>query len=158
MFDSCEVIHPTGKAIARLGTRHQSQGHKTTFAQFIAQKLGLSAEDVPIEEGDTDTAPYDLGTYASRSTPTAGGAAALAARRVRKKTRKLRCICLEPFPVCRSLKGQGLANPRKKFFPQDFTTACGFPGRNRADSVKLTPTGSRSQKMASSQQKRATLW
>ncbi len=100
MFDSCEIrIHPTGKAIARLGTRHQGQGHETTFAQLIAQELGLSAEDVLIEEGDTDTAPYGLGTYASRSTPTAGGAAALAARRVRKKAREIAAhlleVCLE---------------------------------------------------------------
>jgi carbon-monoxide dehydrogenase large subunit len=96
MFDSCEIrVHPTGKVIARLGTRHQGQGHETTFAQIIAEELGLSTEDVLVEEGDTDTAPYGLGTYASRSTPTAGGAAALAARRVRDKGRKIAAHLLE---------------------------------------------------------------
>ena len=99
MFDSCEIrIHPTGKAIARLGARHQGQGHETTFAQLIAQELGLSAADVLIEEGDTDTAPYGLGTYASRSTPTAGGAAALAARRVRNKAQQIAAHLLEVSP------------------------------------------------------------
>lgn len=96
MFDSCEIrIHPTGKAIARLGTRHQGQGHETTFAQLIAHELGLSAADVLVEEGDTDTAPYGLGTYASRSTPTAGGAAALAARRIRQKATQIAAHLLE---------------------------------------------------------------
>ncbi|AEJ40384.1 carbon-monoxide dehydrogenase large subunit [Sulfobacillus acidophilus TPY] len=99
MFDSCEIrVHPTGKVIARLGTRHQGQGHETTFAQVVAQELGLSASDVLIEEGDTDTAPYGLGTYASRSTPTAGGAAALAARRIRQKAAQIAAHLLEVSP------------------------------------------------------------
>jgi len=99
MFDSAEIrVHPTGKVIARLGTRHQGQGHETTFAQIIAQELGLSTADVIIEEGDTDTAPYGLGTYASRSTPTAGGAAALAARRIRQKAHQLAAHLLEMHP------------------------------------------------------------
>jgi aerobic carbon-monoxide dehydrogenase large subunit len=96
MFDSAQIrFHPTGKVIARLGVRHQGQGHETTFAQIIAEELGLSADDVLIEEGDTDTAPYGLGTYASRSTPTAGGAAALCARRIREKARKIAAHLLE---------------------------------------------------------------
>lgn len=96
MFDSAEIrVHPTGTAIARLGVRHQGQGHETTFAQIVAEELGLSAADVLIEEGDTDTAPYGLGTYASRSTPTAGGAAALCARRIREKAQKIAAHLLE---------------------------------------------------------------
>ncbi len=96
MFDSCEIrVHPTGKAIARFGTRHQGQGHETTFAQIVAHELGLAVEDVLVEEGDTDTAPYGLGTYASRSTPTAGAAAALCARRIREKARKVAAHLLE---------------------------------------------------------------
>ncbi|SFI71488.1 aerobic carbon-monoxide dehydrogenase large subunit [Thermoflavimicrobium dichotomicum] len=96
MFDSAQIrIHPTGKVIARLGVRHQGQGHETTFAQIIAEELGLSTDDVLIEEGDTDNAPYGLGTYASRSTPTAGGAAALCARRIRDKAKKIAAHLLE---------------------------------------------------------------
>ena len=58
------------------GTKSQGQGHETTYAQIIAEELGIPAENIQVEEGDTDTAPYGLGTYASRSTPTAGAAAA----------------------------------------------------------------------------------
>src|ERR1700751_1909064 len=65
MFDSAELrVHPTGKAIMRMGTKSQGQGHETTYAQIVAQELGIPAADVAIEEGDTDTAPYGLGTYA----------------------------------------------------------------------------------------------
>jgi len=96
MFDSCEVrIHPTGKALARFGTKSQGQGHETTYAQILAEELGIPAEHIQIEEGDTDTAPYGLGTYASRSTPTAGAAAAMAARKIRSKATKLAAHLLE---------------------------------------------------------------
>ncbi|MDH5674445.1 MAG: aerobic carbon-monoxide dehydrogenase large subunit [Myxococcales bacterium] len=96
MFDSAEIrIHPTGKAIARFGTKSQGQGHETTYAQIVAEELGLPASDVEVEEGDTDTAPYGLGTYASRSTPTAGAAGALAARKIRAKAKKIAAYLLE---------------------------------------------------------------
>jgi carbon-monoxide dehydrogenase large subunit len=96
MFDSCELrVHPTGKALARFGTKSQGQGHETTYAQIIAEELGIPAAHVQVEEGDTDTAPYGLGTYASRSTPTAGAAGAIAARKVRDKARKIAAHLLE---------------------------------------------------------------
>ncbi|HXG39925.1 MAG TPA: aerobic carbon-monoxide dehydrogenase large subunit, partial [Candidatus Limnocylindrales bacterium] len=96
MFDSCEIrVHPTGSAIARIGVQTQGQGHETTFAQIIAEELGIPARDVTIEYGDTDTAPYGLGTYASRSTPTAGAATAVAARKVRAKARTIAAHLLE---------------------------------------------------------------
>lgn len=96
MFDSAEIrVHPTGKAIARFGTKSQGQGHETTYAQIIAEELGIPAKDIQVEEGDTDTAPYGLGTYASRSTPTAGAAAAVAARKLRDKAKKLAAHLLE---------------------------------------------------------------
>jgi carbon-monoxide dehydrogenase large subunit len=96
MFDSCEIrVHPTGKAIARFGTKSQGQGHETTYAQIVAEELGIPAGHVQVEEGDTDTAPYGLGTYASRSTPTAGAAGALAARKIRDKAKKIAAHLLE---------------------------------------------------------------
>lgn len=96
MFDSAEIrVHPTGKAIARFGTKSQGQGHETTYAQIIAEELGIPAEHIQVEEGDTDTAPYGLGTYASRSTPTAGAAAAVASRKLRDKARKIAAYLLE---------------------------------------------------------------
>src|SRR5206468_4470400 len=96
MFDSAEIrIHPTGKAIARFGTRSQGQGHETTYAQIIAEELGIPVADIQVEEGDTDTAPYGLGTYASRSTPVAGAAGAMAARKIRDKAKKIAAHLLE---------------------------------------------------------------
>lgn len=96
MFDSAEIrVHPTGKAIARFGTKSQGQGHETTYAQIIAQELGIPAEHIQVEEGDTDTAPYGLGTYASRSTPTAGAAAVIASRKLRDKAKKIAAHLLE---------------------------------------------------------------
>ena len=96
MFDSAEIrIHPTGKAIARFGTKSQGQGHETTYAQIVAEELGIPAAHVQVEEGDTDTAPYGLGTYASRSTPVAGAAGAMAARKIRDKARKIAAYLLE---------------------------------------------------------------
>lgn len=96
MFDSCEIrIHPTGSAIARMGTITQGQGHETTYAQIIASELGLPAEDIQIEEGDTDTSPYGLGTYGSRSTPVGGAATAMAARTIRAKAQKIAAHLLE---------------------------------------------------------------
>jgi carbon-monoxide dehydrogenase large subunit len=96
MFDSAEIrIHPTGKVIARFGTKSQGQGHETTYAQIIAEELGIPVADIQVEEGDTDTAPYGLGTYASRSTPTAGAAGAVAARKIRDKAKKIAAYLLE---------------------------------------------------------------
>jgi len=96
MFDSAEIrIHPTGSGIIRTGTKSQGQGHETTWAQIVAEELGLDPQNLLVEEGDTDTAPYGLGTYASRSTPVAGAALAMAARRVREKARKIAAHVLE---------------------------------------------------------------
>ncbi|HYT14451.1 MAG TPA: aerobic carbon-monoxide dehydrogenase large subunit [Candidatus Nitrosopolaris sp.] len=96
MFDSAELrVHPTGKALLRMGVKSQGQGHETTFAQIVAEELGIPASDIAVEEGDTDTAPYGLGTYASRSTPVAGAATAMVSRKLREKARKLAAHLLE---------------------------------------------------------------
>jgi carbon-monoxide dehydrogenase large subunit len=96
MFDSAEIrVHPTGSAILRTGTKSQGQGHETTWAQIAAEELGLDPQNILVEEGDTDTAPYGLGTYASRSTPVAGAAIAMAARRIREKARIIAAHLLE---------------------------------------------------------------
>jgi aerobic carbon-monoxide dehydrogenase large subunit len=96
MFDSAELrVHPTGKAIVKLGVRSQGQGHETTFAQIVADELGIPPEDITVQEGDTDNTPYGLGTYASRSTPTAGAATAVVTRRVREKARRIAAHLLE---------------------------------------------------------------
>src|SRR5438552_3782415 len=71
MSDGAELrIHPTGKAILKISVKTQGQGHETTFAQIVAEELGIHPEDIKVQHGDTDNTPYGLGTYASRSTPT----------------------------------------------------------------------------------------
>ena len=96
MFDSAEIrIHPTGSGICRLGTKSQGQGHETTYAQIIATELGLPADNIMIEEGNTDTAPYGLGTYGSRSTPVSGAATAMACRKIKAKAQMIAAYMLE---------------------------------------------------------------
>jgi carbon-monoxide dehydrogenase large subunit len=96
MFDSCEIrIHPTGSAITRVGTKSTGQGHETTWAQIIATEIGIPAADIMVEEGNTDTAPYGLGTYGSRSTPVAGAAIAMAARKIKAKAQMIAAFMLE---------------------------------------------------------------
>ncbi len=96
MFDSAELrVHPTGKAILKLGVKSQGQGHETTFAQIVAEELGIPYEDIEVQEGDTDNTPYGLGTYASRSTPVAGAATAVIARKLRDKARTIAAHLLE---------------------------------------------------------------
>ena len=96
MFDSAELrVHPTGKAILKLGVKSQGQGHETTFAQIVANELGIPAADVEVQEGDTDNTPYGLGTYASRSTPVGGAATAVVSRKLRDKAKIIAAHLLE---------------------------------------------------------------
>src|SRR3989441_2752319 len=96
MFDSAELrVHPTGKAILKLGVKSQGQGHETTFAQIVAEELGIPPEDVEVQEGDTDHTPYGLGTYASPSTPVGGAATAVVSRKLRDKAKIIAAHLLE---------------------------------------------------------------
>jgi carbon-monoxide dehydrogenase large subunit len=91
-------IHPTGKAQLSISVQSQGQGHETTFAQIVAEELGIAPDDVDVVHGDTDVTPYGLGTYGSRSTPVSGAATALAARKVRDKARVVASAMLEVAP------------------------------------------------------------
>ena len=96
MTDAAELrVHPTGKAVLKLAVRTQGQGHETTFAQIVAEELGIPASDVKVMEGDTDNTPYGLGTYASRSTPTAGAATSMISRKLREKGKRIAAHLLE---------------------------------------------------------------
>ncbi|GBC87431.1 Carbon monoxide dehydrogenase large chain [bacterium HR12] len=96
MNDGAELrVHPTGKAILKLSVQTQGQGHETTFAQIVAEELGIQPEDIKVMHGDTDNTPYGLGTYASRSTPVSGAATAMVARRVREKAARIAAHLLE---------------------------------------------------------------
>jgi carbon-monoxide dehydrogenase large subunit len=88
-------VHPTGKAVLSVSCQSQGQGHETTFAQIVAQELGLSPDDVEVVHGDTDRTPFGLGTYGSRSTAVSGAAAAIVARKVRERARIVASVMLE---------------------------------------------------------------
>lgn len=96
MADGCELrVHPTGKAVVRLSVQSQGQGHETTFAQIVAEEIGIPPADIDVVHGDTDNTPFGLGTYGSRSTPVSGAAAALVARKVRDKAQLIASAMLE---------------------------------------------------------------
>jgi len=96
MADGADLrIHPTGKAVLAISVQTQGQGHETTFAQIVAQELGISPDDVEVVHGDTDRTPFGLGTYGSRSTPVSGAAAAMVARKVRERARIVAAAMLE---------------------------------------------------------------
>jgi carbon-monoxide dehydrogenase large subunit len=96
MADGCELrIHPTGKGVLRLSVKSQGQGHETTFAQIVAEEIGIPPSDIQVVNGDTDNTPFGLGTYGSRSTPVSGAAAALVARKVRDKAQIIASGMLE---------------------------------------------------------------
>jgi aerobic carbon-monoxide dehydrogenase large subunit len=96
MADGADLrVHPTGKAVLAISVQTQGQGHETTFAQIVAQELGISPDDVEVVHGDTDRTPFGLGTYGSRSTPVSGAAAALVARKVRERARIVAAAMLE---------------------------------------------------------------
>jgi len=96
MADGADLrVHPTGKAVLAISCQTQGQGHETTFAQIVAEELGLSVDDVEVVHGDTDRTPFGLGTYGSRSTPVSGAAAVVAARKVRDRARIVAAAMLE---------------------------------------------------------------
>jgi carbon-monoxide dehydrogenase large subunit len=96
MADGADLrVHPTGKAVLAVSCQTQGQGHETTFAQIVAEELGLSVDDVEVVHGDTDRTPFGLGTYGSRSTPVSGAAAAVVARKVRERARIVAAAMLE---------------------------------------------------------------
>src|SRR4029453_15929510 len=91
-------MSPTGTAQLAISVQTQGQGHETTFAQIVAAELGIPPDDVDVVHGDTDTTPYGLGTYGSRSTPVSGAAPAIAARKVRERARIVAAAMLEASP------------------------------------------------------------
>ena len=96
MADGADLrVYPTGKAVLAVSCQTQGQGHETTFAQIVAEELGISVDDVEVVHGDTDRTPFGLGTYGSRSTPVSGAAAAVVARKVRERARVVAAAMLE---------------------------------------------------------------
>lgn len=88
-------VHPSGKVTVYTGSSPHGQGEETSFAQIVAQELGVPLEDVEVVHGDTAAIPFGMGTYGSRTTPVAGGAIALACRKIREKAMRIAAHLLE---------------------------------------------------------------
>ena len=89
-FESGVVrVHPDGGVAVYAGTHSHGQGHGTTYAQLVADELGVPAESVEVVEGDTDRIPTGTGTFGSRSTITGGNAVVESAEEVLAKARRI---------------------------------------------------------------------
>lgn len=88
-------VTPTGKVHAMIGASPHGQGEETTFAQIIADEIGVPVEDVEILHGDTANTPMGWGTYGSRTTPVAGAALVMATRKLKDKARAMAAHLLE---------------------------------------------------------------
>jgi carbon-monoxide dehydrogenase large subunit len=96
MWESATVrVHLTGKAVVTIGTQPQGQGHETTVSQIVASELGIPIEDVTVELGDTQGAPFGYGTYASRSAAVGGVAVYNSLQRIKAKARRVAAHMLE---------------------------------------------------------------
>jgi carbon-monoxide dehydrogenase large subunit len=88
-------VHATGKVTALTGAHAHGQGHETTFAQIVADELGIPVEDVDVVHGDTAVITNGMGTYGSRSTSVGGSALVRSAEKVRAKMLKIAAHQLE---------------------------------------------------------------
>ena len=88
-------FHPTGKVNVMIGSSPHGQGEETTFAQIVAEEVGVDVDDVEVIHGDTDLTPMGWGTYGSRTTAVSGAAVALATRKIKEKSRALAAHLLE---------------------------------------------------------------
>jgi len=88
-------VNPTGSVSVFTGSHSHGQGHETTFAQVVADKLGLDVEAVEIVHGDTDRVPFGMGTYGSRSLAVGGTAIVNAIDKVVDKGKKIAAHLLE---------------------------------------------------------------
>ncbi|MDA4129352.1 MAG: xanthine dehydrogenase family protein molybdopterin-binding subunit [Thaumarchaeota archaeon] len=98
-WESCRLsADPSGKITAQLGMAGQGQAHETVFAQVISDALGVKFDDILVEEGDTQRAPYGFGAWASRGTVTSGGACIKASRKLKDKVLLIAAHILKEAP------------------------------------------------------------
>jgi len=96
LYESASVrVHPTGSVTVFTGAHSHGQGHETTFAQIVAEQLGVSADQVEVVHGDTAKSAFGMGTYGSRSLAVGGSALAQALGKVVAKGKKIAAHLLE---------------------------------------------------------------
>jgi carbon-monoxide dehydrogenase large subunit len=96
LWESANVkVHLTGKVVVTTGSLPHGQGHETTFAQLVADELGVPYDDIQVEHSDTQAAPFGFGSYGSRSLAVGGTAIYKSVQKVRAKAMKLAAHMLE---------------------------------------------------------------
>ncbi len=96
LYESGEVrVNPTGSVTVFTGSHSHGQGHETTFAQIVSDRLGIPLENVEVVHGDTGRVEFGLGTYGSRSVAVGGSALMKATDKVIAKGKKIAAYMLE---------------------------------------------------------------
>src|SRR5881397_877357 len=99
LYESAKVrVHPTGGVTVYTGSHSHGQGHETTFAQIVADKLGIPMEQVEIVHGDTGSIPFGMGTYGSRSASVGGTAIQMSLDKIKEKGKRIAAHLLEASP------------------------------------------------------------
>ena len=96
LWESAEVrVNPTGSVEVLTGCHAHGQGHETTFAQVVSERLGIPIDNVSIVHGDTDKVQFGMGTYGSRSGAVGMSAIVKALDKVEAKAKKVAAHMLE---------------------------------------------------------------
>src|SRR5512138_4238 len=96
LYESGKVrVHPTGMVTVFTGSHSHGQGHETTFAQLVADKLGIPIEQIEVVHGDTGAIPFGMGTYGSRSAAVGGTALRMSVDKIKEKGKKIAAHLLE---------------------------------------------------------------
>ena len=96
LYEAAQVrFNPTGNVSVYVGSHAQGQGHETTFAQLVSDRLGVAIENVDVVHGDTAKIPFGMGTYGSRSLAVGGSAISKAMDKIIAKGRKIAAHTLE---------------------------------------------------------------
>ena len=132
LWESAEVrFNATGNVSVFTGAHSHGQGHETTFAQIVGDRLGIPIENIDVIHGDTDKGPFGMGTYGSRSLAVGGTAIAKACDKIVEKGKKVAAHMLEGKPEDIEFKSGEfvLKNSNKKKTIGEIAFACYLPGQ-----------------------------
>jgi len=132
LWESAEVrFNATGNVSVFTGAHSHGQGHETTFAQIVGDKLGVPIDNIDIVHGDTDKGPFGMGTYGSRSLAVGGTAIAKACDKIVEKGKKVAAHMLGGKPEDIDFKSGEfiLKNSNKKKTIGEIAFACYLPGQ-----------------------------
>ncbi|MHB8688339.1 MAG: xanthine dehydrogenase family protein molybdopterin-binding subunit [Candidatus Dormibacteria bacterium] len=132
-------MDPSGKVIVSTGLLGHGQGHETSLAQVAADTLGIDVKDIIVQRGDTDNAPWGMGTYASRSAVIGGGSVSYAARDVRDRILAIAGNMLEAPPQDLEIENSRIfvkGSPNQSIGVSDVAHAAYYNPRIRAKGVE----------------------